>query len=226
MDRELLLEIGVEELPAGWLPALTAELSDQLKLRLKEHGFPSIAVETHATPRRLAACVAELIDRQEDRDETVMGPPVTASFDPEGHPTNAALGFARKQNADFDALVQVDTPKGRSISRTPKHIRGRATAWTLLPEVLAVVLRSLTFPKHMRWDAQLEDGHGEFVFGRPIRWLVFLYGGRVVPFTIGRAAGASSPRVQDVSSGAVTYGHRFLASTGQRAGRAIKVRTL
>jgi glycyl-tRNA synthetase beta chain len=222
MDRELLLEIGVEELPAAWLPALTAELGEQMKTRLREHGFPSTSVETHATPRRLTACVAELVDRQEDRDETVMGPPVTASFDPEGHPTNAALGFARKQNADFDALIQLDTPKGKYLAYQ-KHIRGRATV-DVLPEVLALVLRHLTFPKQMRWDAQLEDGRGEFTFGRPIRWLVFLYGGRVVPFTIGRSAGASSPRVQDISSGAVTYGHRFLASTG-RAGRAIKVRT-
>ena len=112
--------------------------------------------------------------------------------------------------------------KGKYLSYQ-KHIRGRATV-DVLPDILAVVLRDLTFPKQMRWDAQLEDGKGEFTFGRPIRWLVFLYGGRVVPFTIGRAAGASSPRVQDITSGAVTYGHRFLATSG-RAGRAIKVRT-
>ena len=76
----------------------------------------------------------------------------------------------------------------------------------------------------MHWDAQLEDDKGELLFGRPIRWLLFLYGGRVVPFTIARQALASSPRVQDVTSGAVTYGHRFLATSG-RAGRAIKVRS-
>ena len=87
----------------------------------------------------------------------------------------------------------------------------------VLPDVLSKVLRDLPFPKQMRWDAQLEDGKGEFMFGRPIRWLLFLYGGRVVPFTIARHALASSPRVQDVTSGAVTYGHRFLATSG-RAG--------
>ncbi len=76
----------------------------------------------------------------------------------------------------------------------------------------------------MHWDAQIDDGKGELLFGRPIRWLLFLYGGRVVPFTIARLAIASSPRVQDVTSGAVTYGHRFLATSG-RAGRAIKVRS-
>jgi glycyl-tRNA synthetase beta chain len=222
MDREVLLEVGVEELPAAWLPDLTTQLADHLKKRLTSHGLPTTSVETHGTPRRLAACVPELIDRQDDRDETIMGPPVAAAFDPEGHPTNAALGFARKQNADFDALVQLDTPRGKYMAYQ-KHIRGRATV-DVLPDILSLVLRDLTFPKQMRWDAQLEDGHGEFTFGRPIRWLVFLYGGRVVPFTIGRSAGASSPRVQDISSGAVTYGHRFLATSG-RAGRAIKIRT-
>ena len=223
MDRELLLEIGVEEMPASWLPALTAQLASRLQARLSEEGYPGKhAVEAQSTPRRLTACVPELIDRQEDRDDVVMGPPVSAAYDAEGHPTNAGLGFARKFGADFDALTQVETPKGKYLSYQ-RRLRGRATV-DVLPEILAKVLRDLTFPKQMRWDAQLEDGKGEFVFGRPIRWLLFLYGGRVVPFTIARAANASSPRVQDVTSGAVTYGHRFLATSG-RAGRAIKVRS-
>jgi glycyl-tRNA synthetase beta chain len=223
MDRELLLEIGVEELPAPWLPALTAQLGTRLIARLTEEGLPvKTTVECHSTPRRLTATLSELIDRQEDRDDVVMGPPVTAAFDADGHPTNAGLGFARKLGADFDALVQVDTPRGKYLQYT-RRIRGRATV-DVLPEVLAKLLRDLTFPKQMRWDAQMDDGKGEFVFGRPIRWLLFLYGGRVVPFTIARQAIASSPRVQDVTSGAVTYGHRFLATSG-RAGRAIKVRS-
>jgi glycyl-tRNA synthetase beta chain len=223
MDRELLLEIGLEEMPASWLPGLTTQIGARLSDRLSEAGLPvKVAIEAHATPRRLTACVPELVDRQDDRDETVMGPPVSAAFDAEGHPTNAGLGFARKLNVDFDALVPVDTPKGKYLSYA-RRIRGRATV-DVLPDVLAKVLRDLVFPKHMRWDAQLDDGRAEFVFGRPIRWLLFLYGGRVVPFTIARLANASSPRVQDVTSGAVTYGHRFLATSG-RAGRAIKVRS-
>ena len=223
MDRELLLEIGVEEMPASWLPNLTAQLATRLHARLVETGLPvKVSIEAHSTPRRLTACVPELIDRQEDRDEAVMGPPLSAAFDAEGHPTNAGLGFARKLGADFDALEKVDTPRGKYL-QFMKHIRGRATV-DVLPEVLAKVLRDLAFPKQMHWDAMLEDGKQEFVFGRPIRWLLFLYGGRVVPFTIARSALASSPRVQDVSSGAVTYGHRFLATSG-RAGRAIKVRS-
>jgi glycyl-tRNA synthetase beta chain len=86
------------------------------------------------------------------------------------------------------------------------------------------LLRELQFPKQMNWDARLDDGRGAFTFGRPIRWLLFLYGGRVVPYTIPRAENASSPLVQDIESGAVTYGHRFLATSG-RAGRSIKVRS-
>jgi glycyl-tRNA synthetase beta chain len=223
MDRELLLEIGVEELPASWLPGLTSQLASSLTARLTARGYPlKVGVEAHATPRRLSACLSELVDRQEEREETIMGPPVSASFDAEGHPTNAGLGFARKQGADFDALTQVDTPKGKYLAYV-KHQRGRATV-DVMPEVLAEVLRDLTFARQMHWDAQLEDGRGELLFGRPIRWLLFLYGGRVVPFTISRMSGASSPRVQDVVSGAATYGHRFLATSG-RAGRAIKVRS-
>src|SRR5207244_882513 len=73
-------------------------------------------------------------------------------------------------------------------------------------------------------DATLEDGKGELLFGRPIRWILYLYGGRVVPFSIARTAAAQTSQVQDVPSGAVTYGHRFLTTSG-RAGRAIKVRS-
>ena len=77
----------------------------------------------------------------------------------------------------------------------------------------------------MHWDAYLEDGKGELLFGRPIRWILYLYGGRVVPFTIRRTELAESAAVQEIVSGAVTYGHRFLTTSG-RAGRAVKVRTL
>jgi glycyl-tRNA synthetase beta chain len=94
----------------------------------------------------------------------------------------------------------------------------------VLPELLGGLLRDLAFPKQMRWDAMLEDGKGELVFGRPIRWLLYLYGGRVVPFTIARMPNAAGALVQEVTTGAVTYGHRFLATSG-RAGRSVKVRT-
>ena len=96
MDRELLLEIGVEEMPASWLPGLTVQLAEKLRARLVEEGLTSKSpVEAFATPRRLTACQPELVDRQEDRDEDVMGPPVSAAFDAEGHPTNAGPRLAR-----------------------------------------------------------------------------------------------------------------------------------
>src|SRR5207244_11126469 len=104
-----------------------------------------------------------------------------------------------------------------------KKQRGKA-AVDVLPSVLGGVLRGFAFPKAMRWDAMLEDGRGDLLFGRPVRWILFLYGGRVVPFSIGRSSAAQSGSVLDVPSGAVTYGHRFLTTSG-RAGRAIKVRS-
>jgi glycyl-tRNA synthetase beta chain len=223
MDRELLLEIGVEELPAAWLPGLTKQLSEKLASRLQQMRLtPDVPVESFSTPRRLTARIGRMPERQEDLDETVTGPPVSAALTASGDPTPAALGFAKKQGVAFDALERVTTDKGEYLAAR-KHIRGKSTV-DALPELLGGLLRDLTFPKQMHWDAQLEDGRGELLFGRPIRWLLYLYGGRVVPFTIGRMPGASGLLVQEISTGAVTYGHRFLATSG-RAGRAVKVRT-
>jgi len=223
MDRELLIEIGVEELPAGWMPPLTRQLGERLTARLNELRIaPMAPVETFSTPRRLTVRVAKIAERQEDLEETVSGPPVSAAFGPDGQPTPAALGFARKQGVPFEELSRVTTPKGEYLAYYRRQ-RGKS-AVDALPELLSGVLRDLSFPKQMHWDAKLDDGRGELLFGRPIRWLLFLYGGRVVPFTIGRAANAAGSQVLDVESGALTYGHRFLATSG-RAGRSIKVRS-
>ena len=223
MDRELLIELGVEELPAGWLPGLTRQLQARVEARLKDLRIAAGApVESYATPRRLTARVARIAERQEDLDEEISGPPVSAAFGKDGAPTPAALGFARKQGVAFEALSRKQTPKGEYLV-FHKHVRGRS-AVDALPDLMSGVLRDLAFPKQMHWDAVLDDGRGELLFGRPIRWLLFLYGGRVVPFTIGRAANAAGPLVQEIESGALTYGHRFLATSG-RAGRSIKVRS-
>lgn len=155
-------------------------------------------------------------------EETISGPPVSAAIGKDGQPSPAALGFAKKQGVAFDQLARVTTAKGEYLAYH-KHVRGKSAVDTL-PELVGGVLRDLAFPKMMHWDAMMEDGRGELLFGRPIRWLLLLYGGRVVPFTIGRTPGASSAQVQDVESGALTYGHRFLATSG-RAGRSIKVRS-
>jgi len=223
MDRELLIEIGVEELPASWMPGLTVQLAERLEARLKEYRIaPGASVESFGTPRRLTARVARIAERQEDLNETVTGPPVSAAFGADGQPTPAALGFAKKQGVPFDQLTRAQTAKGEYLAYQ-KRQRGRSAVDTL-PDIVGGLLRDLTFRKQMHWDAKLDDGRGELLFGRPIRWLLFLYGGRVVPFTIGRSSEASSPQVQDIESGAVTYGHRFLATSG-RAGRSIKVRS-
>ena len=223
MDRELLIEIGVEEVPASWLPALTTELADvaaaQLKAARLEVDGP---VESWTTPRRLTVRVSRVAERQTDLEEVVSGPPASARHDSEGVPTAAAVGFAKKNGMEVADLEEIETPKGRYLA-VRKRQRGRA-AVDALPDVMYGLLRGLAFPRHMNWDAWLDDGKGELTFGRPIRWLLFLYGGRVVPFDIQRTDAAQAPLVQDVRSGAMTYGHRFLTTSG-RAGRAVKVKT-
>ena len=211
--RELLLEIGCEEMPASWIPGIEKQLAARLAARLEElrmeHRTP---VRTFAGPRRLVATVAELAERQSDLEETVTGPPVRAGFDANGEPTRAAIGFARKQGVDVGALARVQTPKGEYLA-CHRRQAGEETR-SVLGGVLAATLRDLAFPKAMRWDATLDDGRGEFLFGRPIRWLVFLYASRVVPFEIGRTPGAEIAGVAPVRAGSVTYGHRFFAGVG------------
>jgi glycyl-tRNA synthetase beta chain len=222
MDRELLIEIGVEEIPASWLPALTTQLATRLDTKLKELRLPAAApIETYSTPRRLTARIGKLAERQTDFEELLTGPPVSAAFDASGIPTPAAAGFAKKNNVDVSALERLETPKGTYLAFR-KQLRGKA-AVDVLPDVLTGLLRELTFPKAMKWDASLDDGKGELPFARPIRWILFLYGGRVVPFSIYRTPRAQGPLVQEIRSGAVTFGHRFLTTSG-RAGRAIKVK--
>ncbi|HYJ92960.1 MAG TPA: glycine--tRNA ligase subunit beta [Vicinamibacterales bacterium] len=223
LDRELLIEIGCEEIPASWLPGLTAQLGRHLDARLKEFRLTGEgAAETYSTPRRLTARVAKLSERQSDFEELVTGPPVSAAFKPDGQTTPAAIGFAKKYGVEVEALERTETPKGAYLAYRVRQ-RGKATV-DVLADLMTGLLRDMTFPKQMRWDAYLEDGKGDFPFGRPIRWLVLLYGGRVVPFVIRRTELSQGPTVQDIRSGPNTYGHRFLTTSG-RAGRAIKVKT-
>ncbi|HNV04475.1 MAG TPA: glycine--tRNA ligase subunit beta [Vicinamibacterales bacterium] len=223
MDRELLIELGCEEIPASWLPPLTRQLGEAAKAGLEEARLETQApIETFGTPRRLVVRIGRLAERQSDREDVLTGPPAAAAFNPDGSPSPAAAGFARKHGVEPDALERVTTGRGEYLA-VRNRVRGKPAA-DVLPSVLAGILRALSCPKQMRWDARLDDGRGELLFGRPIRWIVFLYGGRVVPFVIGRSEAARSGLVQDVRSGALTYGHRFLATSG-RAGRAIKVRS-
>ncbi len=211
--RELLLEIGCEEMPASWVPGIEAQLAGRLAARLDEVRIERrTPVRTFVAPRRLVATVAELAERQSDLEETVTGPPVRAAFDANGEPTRAALGFARKQGVSVSELARVQTPKGEYLA-CHRRQSGDDTR-SVLGGVLAATLRDLAFPKAMRWDATLDDGRGEFLFGRPVRWLVFLYASRVVPFEIGRTPGAEAAGVAPVRAGSVTYGHRFFGNGG------------
>jgi len=218
-ERELLLEIGCEELPASWLPGLTRQMAERVAARLAEFRLEAGETEAFSTPRRLGVVVGRVAQRQSDLEELITGPPVSAAIK-DGQPTAAGLGFARKNGVEFAALVRVETPKGEYLALGRRE-RGRAAA-DVLPAVAAATLRDLAFPKPMKWDAVLDDGKGELAFGRPIRWLLILFGGRVVPLAIRRSVVA--PGVHDVVSGNATSGHRFLAVTG-RPGRAVRVKS-
>src|SRR5918999_704476 len=101
MDRELLIEIGCEEIPASWLPGLTQQMATHLDTRLKEFRLTTVApAESYSTPRRLTVKVAKLAERQTDFEELVTGPPVSAAFQKEGTPTPAAAGFAKKYGVE------------------------------------------------------------------------------------------------------------------------------
>ena len=195
MDRELLLEIGCEELPASWLPALTHQIGEvagraAARAPAAAGGAGRNLQHAAASDRPHRARVAE---RQTDLEELVNGPPVSASFKADGTPTPAAAGFAAKQGVEVVGARARRRRRRACTSRSARRQRGKA-AVDVLPDVLGGTLRALTFPKLMHWDAMLDDGRGELLFGRPIRWMLFLYGGRVVPFTIrAHAGGADRP---------------------------------
>jgi glycyl-tRNA synthetase beta chain len=220
---ELLVEIGLEEMPASWLPGL----SEQLKARFAEAAAREFLeakdVVVLYTPRRLVLR-AEVPARQPDREEPIWGPALKVAKDAAGKWTGAAQGFARKNAVGVDELREgaKDPAKpGELYLMFVRKTAGRATV-EVVPGVLASVLRALAFPKRMSWDAWLEDGRGAFPFGRPIRWLVLLLAGEVVPFTIHELAAGAKGRVI-VESGRVSYGHRFLPQ--RRGGEPITVRS-
>jgi glycyl-tRNA synthetase beta chain len=207
---ELLLEVGFEEMPAPWLPGLGAQLRQRFsEAAAREHLEPQGAL-SFWTPRRLVL-QTDLPARQPDREEQVFGPSLKVARDAGGKWTGAALGFAKKSGVDVEALgagVKDASKPGEKYLLFVRQVKGRATA-EVLPAVLASTLRALAFPKRMSWDAWLEDGRGAFPFGRPIRWLVALFDGRVLPLGIhALEGGARGPVV--VESGTLTRGHRFL----------------
>jgi glycyl-tRNA synthetase beta chain len=207
---ELLLEIGCEEIPASWLAGLTEQLRQRFAELAARERLDAQDVSALATPRRLVL-TAVVAARQPDREEKVWGPSLKVAKDASGQWTGAAQGFARKNGVTPEALQQAakeGAPAGELNLLFTKTLTGRETR-EVLPAVLAALLRGFNFPKRMSWDAWIDDGKGAFPFGRPIRWIVFLLDGKVVPFTIHELKQGARGAVA-VEAGAVTYGHRFL----------------
>lgn len=191
MQHELLLEIGTEEIPAGFIMPAVQNLQKNLTAKLAELHLQHGAVHTAATPRRLAICIDGLIDRQPDNQEEVLGPPKKAAFDSDNKPTKAAIGFAKSRGASVDDLEIAKTDKGEYIMLRIDQ-KGQPTV-DLLKSLLPETILGLAFPKSMRWGA------GDMAFARPIHWLLALYDGNVVPFEIG-----------SIHSDTKTKGHRFM----------------
>lgn len=217
---EFLLEVGCEEIPAGWLDELTKDLHRVLLAHAMRANLQPDAAETstHSTPRRLVAR-ALVLQRQLDLEERVFGPAV------EGARDAAIEGFAKKGRVPRDQLDEWDKLGKDGVSRRHygylRKTEGRP-AKEVLPGVIAASLRALAFPKRMSWDAWLDDGKGAFPFGRPIRWLVALLDGAVVPFRIHELAHAAKGGVI-VESGDATHGHRFFPRG--RGGETARVRS-
>ena len=188
MSKDLLLEIGTEEVPAHVMPHLLADLKRLAGDVFAERRLAYDSLRTIGTPRRTALLVTGLAERQEDISTETRGPSVAIAFDAEGKPTKAGAGFARGQGVDPAALIQRDGYVYASV-----HERGAETA-QLLTELLPELIRAIPLPNSMRW------GDLDFRFIRPIRWIVALYGTEVVPFTLA-----------NVTSGNTSRGHRTLS---------------
>ncbi|HEU0093605.1 MAG TPA: glycine--tRNA ligase subunit beta [Vicinamibacteria bacterium] len=220
---EFLFETGVEEMPASWLPGLTEQMRQRFsEIAEREHLAPQ-SVASFSTPRRLIV-TGQIMARQPDREDKVWGPAAKIARDAAGNWTKAAEGFAKKNGVAVDQLQQAPRDPAVPAELNLLHVKRTAgrDARDVLPAAIAAFLRGLAFPKRMSWDAWLEDGKGTFPFGRPIRWLVILLDGTVVPFTIFEAQTAAKGRAI-VESGDTTYGHRFLPPGA--AGRAVRVRS-
>ena len=192
---ELLVEIGVEELPYQFIPPALASLREAAARLLEEARLSSGNVATYGTPRRLVLVVEDLALHQTAVKKEAMGPSKSVGFDQQGQPTKAAIGFAAGQGLSVDSLQVRQTPKGEYLFAV-KEDAGKPAKPVLL-ELLPQLIGQLSFPKAMKWN---EAG---VRFARPVRWLVALFDESVVPI---EAAG--------VRAGNRTYGHRVLGSKG------------
>ena len=190
MEKELILEIGTEEIPALFLEKAREDLGNILSGELRDKGVEFEEMDILYTPRRLSARVSGLERKQKDRTTENFGPPIRIAFDENGKPTKAALGFARSQKVDVEKLVVAKRDNGEFLC-VRKTIKGRKTS-SVLKEILPEVISSVPFQKSMRW------GSGKLTFARPIRWIAALYDGRPVKFS-----------VESIRSSDQSFGHRF-----------------
>jgi glycyl-tRNA synthetase beta chain len=188
--RDLLVEIGTEELPPKALKRLATAFAEEMHTGLEKKDLKHAAYQWFATPRRLAVQITGLVSAQDDKDVERRGPALAAAYDKDGNPTKAAEGFARSCGVSVDLLEKLETEKGTWLSYKARET-GSATA-ELLEEIIVSSLNKLPIPKRMRWG----DGNAEFV--RPVHWIVVLFGDEPVSCT-----------VLDLKSGNQTYGHRF-----------------
>jgi glycyl-tRNA synthetase beta chain len=188
--RDLLIEIGTEELPPKSLRNLSESLTQELSQRLQAAGLAYTSLKGYGAPRRLAVWVQGLTISQSDRVLERRGPALTAAFDEEGEPTAAAQGFASSCGVLVDALESLENEKGAWLVHRQRQ-QGALTQ-ALLPDILAQALRALPIPKRMRWS----DLQAEFI--RPVHWLVLLFGDEVIPATL-----------LGVQASRETRGHRF-----------------
>lgn len=191
MKPDLLLELGVEELPSSFVAAALKALPKLVADELAELRLGHADIWVGGTARRLALIVSQLDESQADLDEEVLGPPARVAFDADGKPTRAALAFASKLGVEPSALSRVETAKGEYLAA--RRQEQGAPALSLLPQGINRVFAAIPFRKSMRWS------DGDVAFGRPVRWLVALLGEQLVDAEF---AGVRSART--------SYGHRFL----------------
>lgn len=190
--KELLLEIGTEEIPAAFLPKAMQDMEDMIRKAFDDDRIAYGQITAMATPRRLCLAVAEVSEKQGDQVIEKIGPTKKAAFDDQGNPSKAAIGFAKGQGLDISQLETVTTEKGEYLCARKTILGGETKA--LLPEILTRLITGLSFRKSMRWsDFDLR-------FARPIHWIVALFGGDIVPF-----------KIENIESGDKSYGHRFMS---------------
>lgn len=188
----LLFELGTEEMPANAVAPALRQLQERLLAGFAQARLAPSAVLVEGTPRRLVAHVRDLPARQPDQPREARGPAKSIAFDSAGNPTGAAIGFARKQGVSVEDLQVVSTPQGEYV--VARVLEAGRPGEEVVPEVLTEALRSLSFPKTMRW------GECKVRFVRPVRWILCLLDERVVPMEF---AG--------VHSGRESRGHRYLS---------------